>query len=215
MSSELPEVEVFNIKGDFGKFLGNVERKPVGSVAITLDAPQGAGKTRGLFYAMNQIATAGYRCLFVSLEEHPMSALFEQKKQMYIDTENLDRIDTIGELPNGYDDLAPIIDNYDWIFIDSWGKLSEITPLDFDRDFRKKYNGKGLFVIFQRTVNNTMRGGSRFQFDGDIIMKIAKDKEGNFKNNYAYFDKNRYQSTELHLLKFNTYTHKLDKVKEI
>lgn len=209
MNTERPEVELFNIGGDFGQFLGDVERKPIGSVAITLDAPQGAGKTRFLFYAMNQIAGAGYRCLFVSLEEHPMSELFQQKKEKYIDPQNLHLIDTIGELPNGYDDLKDVIDHYDWIFIDSWGKLSETTPVDFDRDFRKKYNGKGLFVIFQRTVNNTMRGGSRFQFDGDIIMKIHKDKDGDFKNNYAYFDKNRYQSTELHLLKFNTYTHKL------
>jgi len=54
-----------------------------------------------------------------------------------------------------------------------------------------------------------MRGGASAQFDGDIIMKIDKDKDGDFKKNYVYHDKNRYQSKDLNTLKFNIYQQKL------
>jgi len=57
-------------------------------------------------------------------------------------------------------------------------------------------------VIFQRTVNQTMSSGASAQFDGDIIMKIDKNKDGDFKQNYVYHDKNRYQSKDLNTLKF-------------
>lgn len=69
---------------DFGKFLGNVEIKPIDSVAITLDTPQGAGKTRFFYYIMNLFTGQGYKCLFVSLEEHPLSELAQAKKRQYI-----------------------------------------------------------------------------------------------------------------------------------
>lgn len=205
------DVKFFNIKGDFGKFLGNVEVKPIHSVAVTLDAPQGAGKTRFFYYIMNLFAEQGYRCLFVSLEEHPLSELAQQKKRQYISSKNFKLIDTVAELPNGYKDLEKLIPDYDVIFIDSWGKVTEIHRIDFDKSLRKKYNGKLFFVIFQRTVAGTMRGGSASQFDGDIIMKIEKSESGDFKENYAFFDKNRYQSIELDKLKFNTYYNKLIK----
>jgi len=51
-----------------------------------------------------------------------------------------------------------------------------------------------------------MRGGAAAQFDGDIIMKINKD--GDFKQNYVYHDKNRYQNKDLNTLKFNIYKQK-------
>lgn len=215
MTSEPPkDVEFYKIPGEFGKFLGNVEIKPIDSVAITLDAPQGGGKTRFFYYMMNLLAGQGYKCLFVSLEEHPLSELAQAKKRQYIKPENQKIIDTIGELPNGYKDLEQLIPHYDIVFIDSWGKVNEIQKIDFDRSLRKKFNGKLFFVIFQRTGTGTMRGGSASQFDGDIIMKIAKNESGDYKENYAFFDKNRYQSIELDKLKFNIFNHKLIKEKK-
>lgn len=214
MSSEPPKsVEFYKIPGEFGKFLGNVEIKPIDSVAITLDAPQGAGKTRFFYYIMNLFAGQGYKCLFVSLEEHPLSELAQAKKRQYIKHENQKLIDTVGELPNGYKDLEDLVPNYDVVFIDSWGKVNEIQKIDFDKALRKKFNSKLFFVIFQRTITGTMRGGAASQFDGDIIMKLEKSESGSFKENFAFHDKNRYQSIELDKLKFNTYTHKLIKPK--
>jgi len=145
---------------------------------------------------MNEMASTNNKCLFISLEEHPLSELAQSKKKQYIKPKNQALIDTISELPT-YKELCKIIENYDCIFIDSWGKMQSGQKLDFDADLRKKFNGKLFFVIFQRTVNQTMRGGSSAQFDGDIIMKIHKNKDGDFKQNYVYHDKNRYQNKDL------------------
>lgn len=198
----------FIIGGDIGKFLGNIEIKPVGSVAGTIDAPQGAGKTRFFFQIMNELAK-NYKVLFISLEEHPQSTLFKNKVKQYIDPQNLKNIDTIGELAKGKEKqiLDSLIPNYDVVLVDSWNKIFEASKLDFDNDLRKAYNGKLIFAIFQRTVTGSMRGGAKAQFDGDIIMKV--DKGDDFKNNIVYHDKNRYHNADLTQLHYNVYNQKL------
>lgn len=198
--------EYFRTTGPLGEFLGNIEKKRKGSVVCTLDAPQGAMKTRLFFQKMNMLASQGNKILFISLEEDPDSVLFTGKRDQYISPQNRDRIDTVGELPNGVRDLEKLIPEYDVVFVDSWGKLAMLDKnLDLDKDFRKKYDGKLFFVIYQRTTAGTMRGGSSSQFDADMVMKIEKDAD--YKNNYAFFDKNRYQGKAD--LKYNIHGQKL------
>ncbi len=200
--------ENFTIGGAIGDFLGNIEIKPVGSVACTIDAPQGTGKTRFFFQIINELAK-NYKVLFISLEEHPASTLFKSKVAQYIEPENQNNIDTIGELARGQEKqiLDDLIPHYDVVLVDSWNKIYEAARLDFDNDLRKAYNGKLIFAIFQRTVTGTMRGGAKSQFDGDIIMKI--DKGDDFKQNEVYHDKNRYQNKDLSQLRYNIYSKSL------
>jgi len=198
----------FNITGDLSEFLGELEIKPKHSLAITLDAEQGAGKTRLMFQAVNVFADAGYKCLFVSLEEHPLSTLFIEKRDEYINPKNKPLIDSIGELPNWYQDLAELIPHYDCIFIDSWNKISEEDRnVDFDKHLRKGFDGKLFLSIFQRTSDGKMRGGSKAAFDGDIILKM--DKAPDYRNSFVYANKNRYQNKPLDTLKYNIYTKSL------
>jgi hypothetical protein len=179
--------------GDLSRFMGGVEIKPVESIVTTLDAPQGAMKTRLFFQIMNHYASLGYKVLFVSLEEHPDSALFKNKRDQYINPQVQDNIDTVGELPNGFKDFKAMVPDYDIIFVDSWGKLTKNDRnTDLDNDVRKAFNGKWFFIIYQRTSSGSMRGGAASQFDGDMIMKIEKD-DADYKNNYAYWNKNRYE----------------------
>lgn len=200
--------EKFNISGDLSEFLGELEIKPKHSLAITLDAEQGAGKTRLMFQAVNVFADAGYRCLFVSLEEHPQSTLFIEKRDEYINPKNKPLIDSIGELPNWYQDLAELIPHYDCIFIDSWNKIAEEDrTVDFDKHLRKGFDGKMFLSIFQRTSDGKMRGGSKAAFDGDIILKM--DKAPDYKDSYVYANKNRYQNKPLDSLKYNIFTKSL------
>ncbi len=176
------------------RFLGDIERKKEGSIAVTLDAPQGAGKTRMLFQFADMFARNGYKVLFLSLEEHPVSRLFVNKLNEYISPEAEKNIFVAGEIP---DKLNELIEKVDVILIDSWNKYQKEffdktgEKPDFDYHLRKRYNGKLFIVVFQRTQEGKMRGGSQAQFDGDIILKIHKDPE-NFQNNYVYYDKNRY-----------------------
>lgn len=192
--------QIFHVPGDIGQFLGKVEKKPVHSVVTTLDAEQGAGKTRFLFQVMDQLASTGLNCLFISLEEHPQSKLFLDKVRQYIKPENLNNILVIGEVEN-WKEVKASIEDADIIFIDSFQKLP--PNLELDEDIRKAFNGKWFFVIYQQTGTKTMRGGSKAAFDGDIILKVHKDPE-DFRNNYVYANKNRYNDApDLKLNIFN------------
>ena len=117
--------EVFNIPGDIGAFLGQVEKKPVHSVVTTIDAEQGAGKTRFVFQIMNALAGMGIKCLFYSLEEHPQSKLFKDKVIQYIDPSNLANISVIDEVTNWEDEKATI-EAHGAIFFDSFQKLPKM-----------------------------------------------------------------------------------------
>ena len=180
-------------KEPLATFLGDIERKENGSIAVTLDAPQGAGKTRMLFQFADMFARNGHKVLFFSLEEHPESRLFVKKVKEYISPKAEKNIYVTGEVPKNWRD---IIRDYDIILIDSWNKLykevweKEGRRLDFDYDLRRRYDGKLFIVVFQRTQDGKMRGGSQAQFDGDIILKIAKHPD--FRQNEVYYDKNRY-----------------------
>lgn len=190
--------EIIVIPGDIGRFLGQVEKKPVHSVVITLDAEQGSGKTRFFFQAMNVLAGQGKKCLFYSLEEHPQSKLFKDKVEQYIDPVNLANISVVDEVVSWKDEESLIQEN-DMIFIDSFQKLPE---MDLDADIRKAFNGKLFFIIYQQTGTKTMRGGAKAAFDGDIILKVQKHED--YRENYIYANKNRYNDAPE--LKFNIYT---------
>ena len=180
-------------KEPLATFLGDIERKENGSIAVTLDAPQGAGKTRMLFQFADMFARNGHKVLFFSLEEHPESRLFVKKVKEYISPKAEKNIYVTGEVPENWQEIIP---DYDVILIDSWNKLykevleKEGRRLDFDYDLRRRYDGKLFIVVFQRTQDGKMRGGSQAQFDGDIILKI--DKRPDFRENEVYYDKNRY-----------------------
>ena len=172
-------------------------------MVTTLDAEQGAGKTRLLFQVMNVMAGMGLNCLFISLEEHPASKLFRDKVLQYIAPENLERISAIDEVES-WAKVRPNIEAADVIFIDSFQKLP--PNLDLDQDIRKAFDGKWFFVIYQQTGTKSMRGGSKAAFDGDQILKVSKDPE-DYRNNYVYANKNRYNDAPD--LKLNIFTGKL------
>lgn len=191
--------EFYNVPGETGKFLQRVERKPKGSVAITLSAPKGAGKTTLMYQMMNDFAAGKNPSLFVSLEEDPESVLAEDKRVKYIDDANKPYIDEVGEIKNKQE-LYDLIEQYDIIFIDSWQKLLRLFKITFDEGLRKRFDGKVFVVIFQETVDGRVKGGADIEFDGDIITKVHKGET--FAENYAWFDKNRYTTVPIHTLKY-------------
>lgn len=203
--------EHYKINGPIKEILGNLEIKDKHSIAVTIDAPQGAGKTRFTFQIANEFAKNGYSVLFVSLEEHVRSELFKDKVKQYLVQKAREHFYPISDLENGYNTLVKLIPQFDVVIVDSWNKVSEQDKnLDFDRDLRKKFDGKLFVTIFQRTVAGTMRGGSKAQFDGDVILKIEKGL--NFKDNYVVADKNRYQHKEIKDIKYNIFTKKINKL---
>jgi hypothetical protein len=193
------------VNKDIADFLGNVEKKTKESVAITIAGGQGSMKTRLCFQLMNDFAQ-NYKVGHASIEEHPESALYENKIHQYLNAKALHNI-SAPEI-NSIDDVHKLVRENDVIIIDSFSKLQEMQKgCELDKDFRKAYDGKLFIIIYQLTGDGKMRGGSKSQFDGDIISFIQK--ETNYKDNYCYHDKNRYNNRNLEDLKFNIFSGKL------
>lgn len=182
-------------------FLGDVERKTSESTVITIAGGAGSGKTRFAFQFINALAQ-NYKVGHASLEEHPDSKLYYDKVQQYIDETALPNIEApeIKDL----DQLEALIQRNEVIVIDSFAKLQELNPrFLLDRDLRKKYDGKLFLLIYQLTGEGKMRGGSKSEFDGDIILltHVAPD----YRENYIYPSKNRYNALPATQLRYSTY----------
>ena len=183
------------------RFLGDVERKTSESTVITIAGGAGSGKTRFAFQFINALAQ-NYKVGHASLEEHPDSKLYYDKVQQYIDETALPNIEApeIKDL----DQLEALIQRNEVIVIDSFAKLQELNPrFLLDRDLRKKYDGKLFLLIYQLTGEGKMRGGSKSEFDGDIILltHVAPD----YRENYIYPSKNRYNALPATQLRYSTY----------
>ena len=183
------------------RFLGDVERKTAESTVITIAGGAGSGKTRFAFQFINALAQ-NYKVGHASLEEHPDSKLYYDKVQQYIDETALPNIEApeIKDL----DQLEALIQRNEVIVIDSFAKLQELNPrFLLDRDLRKKYDGKLFLLIYQLTGEGKMRGGSKSEFDGDIILltHVAPD----YRENYIYPSKNRYNALPATQLRYSTY----------
>ena len=183
------------------RFLGDVERKTSESTVITIAGGAGSGKTRFAFQFINALAQ-NYTVGHASLEEHPDSKLYYDKVQQYIDETALPNID-VPEIKD-LDQLEALIQRNEVIVIDSFAKLQELNPrFLLDRDLRKKYDGKLFLLIYQLTGEGKMRGGSKSEFDGDIILltHVAPD----YRENYIYPSKNRYNALPATQLRYSTY----------
>lgn len=183
------------------RFLGDVERKTSESTVITIAGGAGSGKTRFAFQFINALAQ-NYKVGHASLEEHPDSKLYYDKVQQYIDETALPNIEApeIKDL----DQLEALIQRNEVIVIDSFAKLQELNPrFLLDRDLRKKYDGKLFLLIYQLTGDGKMRGGSKSEYDGDIILltHVAPD----YRENYIYPSKNRYNALPATQLRYSTY----------
>lgn len=194
--------EIYKIKDkNISEFLGQIEVKEKESVVITLTGGQGSMKTRCAFRFMNAFAQK-YKVGHASIEEHPESTLYYNKVDEYINDNALNNIHN-PEI-NSISDLDTLVKENDIIVIDSFAKMQEIQKgFEVDKDLRKKYDGKLFIVIFQQTTDGKMRGGSKSQFDADII--LFTEKFDNYQDNYIYADKNRYQNKNLTDLKYNIF----------
>ena len=183
------------------RFLGDVERKTSESTVITIAGGAGSGKTRFAFQFINALAQ-NYTVGHASLEEHPDSKLYYDKVQQYIDETALPNID-VPEIKD-LDQLEALIRRNEVIVIDSFAKLQELNPrFLLDRDLRKKYDGKLFLLIYQLTGEGKMRGGSKSEYDGDII--LLTHVAPNYRENYIYPSKNRYNALPATQLRYSTY----------
>ena len=186
-------------------FLGTLEKKTKDSLVITLTGKQGSGKTRFAFQFMNALAQR-YRVGHASIEEHPESVLYEEKAYQYLNDTALEHI--TAQDVRSLEELDTMIRTNEVIVIDSFQKMRELAPhFEIDKDLRKKYDGKLFLVIFQQTADGKMRGGSKSQFDGDII--LFTETFPDYRENYVYPDKNRYNKRPATELQYSIYEQRM------
>ena len=186
-------------------FLGSLEKKTKDSLVITLTGKQGSGKTRFAFQFMNALAQR-YRVGHASIEEHPESVLYEEKAYQYLNDTALEHI--TAQDVRSLAELDTMIRTNEVIVIDSFQKMRELAPhFEIDKDLRKKYDGKLFLVIFQQTADGKMRGGSKSQFDGDII--LFTETFPDYRENYVYPDKNRYNKRPATELQYSIYEQRM------
>lgn len=186
-------------------FLGALEKKTKDSLVITLTGKQGSGKTRFAFQFMNALAQR-YRVGHASIEEHPESVLYEEKAYQYLNDTALEHI--TAQDVRSLEELDTMIRTNEVIVIDSFQKMRELAPkFEVDKDLRKKYDGKLFLVIFQQTADGKMRGGSKSQFDGDII--LFTETFPDYRENYVYPDKNRYNKRPATELQYSIYEQRM------
>ena len=186
-------------------FLGALEKKTKDSLVITLTGKQGSGKTRFAFQFMNALAQH-YRVGHASIEEHPESVLYEEKAYQYLNDTALEHI--TAQDVRSLAELDTMIRTNEVIVIDSFQKMRELAPnFEVDKDLRKKYDGKLFLVIFQQTADGKMRGGSKSQFDGDII--LFTETFPDYRENYIYPDKNRYNKRPATELQYSIYEQRM------
>lgn len=186
-------------------FLGSLEKKTKDSLVITLTGKQGSGKTRFAFQFMNALAQR-YRVGHASIEEHPESVLYEEKAYQYLNDTALEHI--TAQDVRSLAELDTMIRINEVIVIDSFQKMRELAPhFEIDKDLRKKYDGKLFLVIFQQTADGKMRGGSKSQFDGDII--LFTETFPDYRENYVYPDKNRYNKRPATELQYSIYEQRM------
>ena len=186
-------------------FLGALEKKTKDSLVITLTGKQGSGKTRFAFQFMNALAQR-YRVGHASIEEHPESVLYEEKAYQYLNDTALKHI--TAQDVRSLSELDTMIRTNEVIVIDSFQKMRELAPhFEIDKDLRKKYDGKLFLVIFQQTADGKMRGGSKSQFDGDII--LFTETFPDYRENYVYPDKNRYNKRPATELQYSIYEQRM------
>ncbi|WP_158447864.1 antirestriction protein, partial [Aquimarina longa] len=187
----------FRLNGALGELLGDLEKF---ELALTIEGDQGGGKTRFTYQLADAFADIGNQIGIFTLEIGKHSDLITRMKQEYLQSKNQGKIFITDQLPDGYDTISRAAKDFDVIIIDSWNK-TRLLSQDFDR-LRKQHPETIFIVIFQRTTQKTIRGGTAPLFDSGINIEIIK-VDDTFRNNYAVTSKNRYGVTGI---KYNIFS---------
>lgn len=179
----------FQLPGAMGELLGDLEKF---ELAITIEGDQGGGKTRFTYQLADAFAAIGNKVAIFTLEIGGKSDLINRMREEYLSPQYRNRISRADRLPRGYDTIASAADTFDVIIIDSWNKTG-LPSQDFDR-LRKEHPNTIFIVIFQRTTQKTIRGGTAPLYDAGINIEVVK-VDDTFLNNYAVTTKNRYGVT--------------------
>ena len=175
------DFSAYTLSGELGEFLGNLDDN---MIAIALTGDSGAGKSYFSYQLAKLFLDNGKRVRYYSLEEgignltKEKLDLFDIGKEMIVERHaTLDKIDQDAK-------------ELDVIIIDSYSRISK-DPEDYE--ILRQTHPKTIFiVIFQKTTNNTIRGGSSIVFNSSMVIDVTAEERRYGKERTATMKKSRY-----------------------
>lgn len=171
------EFETFQLPGRVGVFLGELDRN---MAAFALTGDSGAGKSYFSFMLAKAFLLAGLTLKYFSLEEG-IGKVTQEKLTAY-DIGDEIVLEASGKLM----DVKDAARKYDVVVVDSFNKLGAKAE-DFE-NLRKAHPETIFIMIFQKTTNGTMRGGSSTLFDSTLTLDV-RIEDG---KRIAFAQKSRY-----------------------
>lgn len=167
------------LAGALGEFLGLIQRN---KCAIALTGDSGAGKTTFSFKLAKSFIDASQKVGYFSLE----SGITETTQEI-IEELNLtsSKFEVFGE--GDLEDVRLRATNFDCIIVDSYAKIS--TKAEDFENLRQDFPNTFFIILFQKTTDGKIRGGSSILFNSTATIDIRLTK-GNHR--IAFMQKSRY-----------------------
>lgn len=179
---EIAEIshDYVQLHGELGRFLGKLERN---KCAIALTGDSGAGKSHFSYSLANgfldQNQTVGYFTL-----ESGFNSKFRTFAKRHSGDPNFRAFEE-GTL----EDVRTEAKNFDCLIIDSYSKISG-KAADFE-NLRQDFPDTFFIIIFQKTTDGKIRGGSSILFNSTATIDIQINEDG---ERVAIMVKSRYDT---------------------
>lgn len=172
--------EGVQIDGEIGKFLGFLERN---KCAIALTGDSGAGKSH-FSYSLAD----GFLDIKLSVGYFTLESGFNRKFKTFASKHSHNPMFKAFQ-EGTLKDVRTEARNFDCLIIDSFSKISAKAK-DFE-ELRQDFPDTFFIIIFQKTTDGKIRGGSSILFNSTETIDIKVTKEG---ERLAIMDKSRYDT---------------------
>jgi len=153
--------DTYALSGELGRFLGNIDKN---MVALALTGDSGAGKSYFSYELAKLFLDSGKTVKYFSLEEG-IGKLTSNKLEHYGIGNEL-KITAHASL----EDIDEQAEYFDVIIVDSYSKISK-DPDDYEI-LRQSHPNTLFIIIFQKTGNNTPRGGASIVFNSSAVIDV-------------------------------------------
>ncbi|MCB9198089.1 MAG: hypothetical protein H6600_06495 [Flavobacteriales bacterium] len=173
------DFESIKLNGNLGDFIGKLIRE---KCAIALTGDSGAGKSTFSFQLAEAFLSQKLSVAYFSLEAGFTESMKGLIKKFSLNRSNFSAFDD-----GGLKEVRSEASNFDCVVIDSYSKISA-KAIDFE-NLRQDFPNTIFIVIFQKTTDGKIRGGSSILYNSTATIDIKVTSSG---KRIAIMQKSRY-----------------------